>query len=356
MQNEMMEVDDDVVDAAISPHHKPDLSGPPLKLPLLRCYIESGTFISFDDNEGKICYGRIVSTASMATTGLMEINIFQELGSLKDTIPELQITYLHNAYIDVPELVQMASTIRLPPSCITGLIFVFRKDDIVNGVYPCEGVEFCFVLRYRLMDNNTTIIPIEECLPFPCLYHHSGITISCAKRVFKALYAVRKTVTHLMMRSWKNMGRRFIQGSDHVSIPIEAWIFFSKFVVKKGMKIYGPFPKSHKHYQTRRFLDINAVRVHSFVEVIQFTTRVHFQIFDSLFGKYVRYGTLKPKPKVLLTVLSALHDHMYHMGSGLFSSHYKFKRRGNTDWGVDLTYDVGNENLFVKLVCLSCRT
>ena len=77
-------------------------------------------------------------------------------------------------------------------------------------------------------------------------------------------------------------------------------------------------------------------------EVLQFATREHFKISGLLFGKYVRYETAEDRPKVGETVESCLHHHMFNMGNIIFSSNYKFKRRGSIVYRIDLCYDKEN--------------
>ena len=186
-------------------------------------------------------------------------------------------------------------------------------------------------------------------LTFPCLYTHSRVSISYSRRVFKCLYDVQKSVTHLMRQNRKNMGVAFIQGNDSISFPVEGWIFMSVYTNRRGMQTYGPFQKSRKHLQIRRYLQINAVRMMGSEEVLQFATREHFKIFDSLFGKYVRFQTAQDQPKVGETVESRLHHHMFNMGSGIFSANYEFKRRGSIVFGIDLCYDKENSILSISI-------
>ena len=144
------------------------------------------------------------------------------------------------------------------------------------------------------------------------------------------------------------MGVSFIKGSDHVSIPIEGWIFFSIFVKNKGMFVSGQFSKTHKHLQMRKFLELNEVQKRS-TENIQFITNEHFEIFDSLFGRFIWYGIKKEKPRVTLTIQAESHNHIFNMGSGQSPISDQFKSRDCTEYVIDLVYDAENSNMLVSL-------
>ena len=70
-----MEIDIDLnnVSADFYASGEPDFSGPPINSLQFRSYIDSGTFISFLEH-GNTVLGRIISTASLVTTGMIKIN------------------------------------------------------------------------------------------------------------------------------------------------------------------------------------------------------------------------------------------------------------------------------------------
>ena len=263
-----MEVDtDDSLDSF--PDAKPDFSGPPIILPQFCSYIESGTFISYNNQVGQKHYGRITSTSFTHTSGTICVNEFIEFNAHRERLNTISAPApLNNAYINVDKLVHTNAFVDFPFSSITRLIFVFRKEEIVEGVYPCKGMELCFVLRNRYVGNRYKRIPPHECLPFPSMYVISRISMRYSKRIYDALYDVRKTVTHMMCWNGKNLGVSFISGSNRISFPIESWIFVRNYVSGQHITIQGPFPKSRKHLQVRRFLDVNAVRMKIKEEII----------------------------------------------------------------------------------------
>ena len=130
----------------------------------------------------------------------------------------------HNLYVHMDELVYTTTCIDYPLSSIIGLILISQKEDIVNGLCPCEGCELCFVLHYKYVTNKYVQVLTQECLQFPSMYNSSGSAMCFSKKIFNALYNVQKNVTHLMCQNWKK-GYAFITGSSQVSFPIEEWIF-----------------------------------------------------------------------------------------------------------------------------------
>ena len=87
--------------------------------------------------------------------------------------------------------------------------------------------------------------------------------------------------------------------------------------------------------------------------MLQFATRAHFQDFDALFGKYNRIGFAEPNPTVGETSNADLNHIIYHMGSGLFSNVYEFKRRvtNNVQLGLGIGFDKSNSVLGITLLC-----
>ena len=85
--------------------------------------------------------------------------------------------------------------------------------------------------------------------------------------------------------------------------------------------------------------------------MLQFATQAHFQVFDALFGKYSRIGFSEPNPTVGETAEAEPNHFIFHMGSGIFSSAYKFRRRvsKNVQLGIDLRFDSIHSTLGITL-------
>ena len=98
------------------------------------------------------------------------VNEFVDFQGLKNIHTNIKETHLKDMYVQVQELVQATAIIAVRPEHIIGLIFLFREDEIVDGVFPCEGIEISFLLRYRMVNSSLHLIPTQQCLPFPCSY------------------------------------------------------------------------------------------------------------------------------------------------------------------------------------------
>ena len=120
--------------------------------------------------------------------------------------------------MQVQELVQTTTTIEISPKDIIGILFLFRKDDIVDGLFPCEqGIEITFVLQYRIINGILQVIPEQQCLPFPCSYGIYSLSESFPCQIFKNILKVRQVITKVMCRKGKNLGLGFISASSAVS-------------------------------------------------------------------------------------------------------------------------------------------
>ena len=76
------------------------------------------------------------------------VNEFHEFNTVRENNTTIQETILKNPYVQVQELVQTTTISEISPTDIIGIIFLFRKDDIVDCVFPCEGIEIAFLLQY----------------------------------------------------------------------------------------------------------------------------------------------------------------------------------------------------------------
>ena len=105
---------------------EPIFSGPPIKSHLYQSYLDCGTYITFLQ-DGMTCYGRVLSTSTLLSTGLITINKYLDIEDISQIAHGPTILPLRNAYVEEKELVQTSIFIHLPPSCITGVVFVFKN-------------------------------------------------------------------------------------------------------------------------------------------------------------------------------------------------------------------------------------
>ena len=317
---------------------EPDLTSPPLFNQRLKCYIDCGSYITYNhkQNQG---YGQLIATV---VGGEAVVNEYSEYETFMEEHDEIHDVPLKNPYIEVRELIQTKSIIYISHDEVRNIIFTFRKDDIVDGFFPCEGVECAFTIRFRFVnEENLTLIPSDQCLPFPCLYELYHLTMSYSRRIFNSLQLIRSTITQIMCRKGKNLGLSFISASKTITVSKESWLFLVEYFKTKNMDVYGPFEKKKRELQVRNGIELNSVRLLGAEYMMQFATRAHFQAFDALFGKYSRIGFAEPNPTVGATSSAELNHFIFHMGSDLFSNAYEFKRRvtKNAQLGLDLQYD-----------------
>ena len=81
---------------------------------------------------------------------------------------------------------------------------------------------------------------------------------------------------------------------------------------------------------------------------MRFETISDFRSFDSVFGKYVRYGSTEPHPSVGgINVMRNSHV-MTTMGQGM-GERLKFKRRSVTSLGLDFKYNEERQIMMISL-------
>ena len=87
--------------------------------------------------------------------------------------------------------------------------------------------------------------------------------------------------------------------------------------------VHGPFLKMRDN------LDLCSDHEINLVEMMQFESIDHFNQFDNIFGKFLRYRTKENKPPVGGTAVMMRHHYITTMGAGIPSSEVpvKFKRR-----------------------------
>ena len=119
---------------------EPVLTSPPIYERKHKCFIDCGTFIIYN-YDGKQQYGRLLSNANNNA----KINEYQPFETIVEEY-NLNEPALRNPYMEVVELVQTTVIHQISPNCVSGIFFLFTKDEIVNGNFPCEGIEIAFVL------------------------------------------------------------------------------------------------------------------------------------------------------------------------------------------------------------------
>ena len=162
---------------------------------------------------------------------------------------------------------------------ITNIIFVFEKDEVVSGNYPCKGMAQDYIIRYQYGTGQLTWIPFNECLPFPCSYPNSPTCVSYSKQIYSGIYDIRHAIVRSMCQNSEKIGQQFIVGSTSFKLPLETWIFMVDYCRKNSVSVHGPFKSYRKHLQMRSHLDFNSIKVAGEVYLITFQTRCQFNFF-----------------------------------------------------------------------------
>ena len=184
---------------------EPDYNSPPIESPKYGCYINCGTYVKYSpsNDETIVQYGCILSVTLCHSK--MDINQYEKIDNFMRTIQDdtIEVRQIRNRYIEVNELIQTTYQVRLSVSHLHGIIFVFRKRDIIDGNYPCKGMENAFVIEYKYVNNRFCMIPPIECLPFPCLYPGFPICKFFSRRVFDSIYNLKRSLTSLLCKNQK---------------------------------------------------------------------------------------------------------------------------------------------------------
>ena len=163
---------------------EPDITSSPIHHQGLKSFIDCGSYITYVYRQDRKGYGRLILTI---VGGNAMVNKYVEYDSFIEDHDEVNHAPLENPYIEVKELIQTPEIIQIPPRMLINIIFIFQKDDVVDGIFPCEGVECAYIIRFRFVDDNLTTIPCDQCLPFPCSYNSYHLTISYCKQFFDSL-------------------------------------------------------------------------------------------------------------------------------------------------------------------------
>ena len=124
-------------------HREPDLNCPPFQVNHYMAYVNIGSYVEFISSVNLRCYGRVTSSR-MGTNNspILMIDQFVELEKINAMLMnDENIPTLRNQYVDVTaELVQTNHVVEVNSAPFTNIIFVFKKDEVVSGNYPCKGM------------------------------------------------------------------------------------------------------------------------------------------------------------------------------------------------------------------------
>ena len=92
-------------------------------------------------------YGQIVATfVKQDFTQTINLHEYTIIDDILGTNPRLHMQTINNQYVDVVELVQTKRIVHVLPSIIVDIIFIFKKDEIVGGSFPCAGIDNILVI------------------------------------------------------------------------------------------------------------------------------------------------------------------------------------------------------------------
>ena len=142
---------------------EPDITSSPIYHQGLKSFIDCGSYITYAYGQDRKGYGPLISTVA---GGNAMVNKYVEYDSFIEDHDEVNHVPLENPYIEVKELIQTPEIIQIPPRTLINILFIFRKDDVVDGIFPCEGVECAYIIRFRFVDDNLTTIPCDHFFHF----------------------------------------------------------------------------------------------------------------------------------------------------------------------------------------------
>ena len=198
-------------------------------------YVDVGSYVEFISSVDSRCYGRVTSSR-MGTnnSSMLMINQFVELEKINAMLMnDENIPALRNRYVDViAKLAQTNHFLEVNSAAVTKIIFVFKKDEVVSGNYLCKGMAHAFIIWYRIGTRQFTLIPNNECLPFPCNYPNSPTCVSYSKQIYSGIYDIRQAIIRSICQNSEKIGRQFIVGSTSFKFPLETWIFIVDYCKK----------------------------------------------------------------------------------------------------------------------------
>ena len=91
----------------------------------------------------------------------MQIDQFLSLNEIALATMQDNIPSINNRYKDVTlEIVQISHLIKVLTEKFINIIFFFRKDDIVDSLFPCKVICNTFIVRYGY-NLEYDLIPLD---------------------------------------------------------------------------------------------------------------------------------------------------------------------------------------------------
>ena len=252
-------------------------------------------------------------------------------------------------FIGVKEIFRTCTFVDICTDSLVGIIFVFHVDQFRGG--PYEGTSNIFCIRFKIdADQKITEIPADKCLAFPCSYKQDFPCLykSYAYRIHQVIQKIKNCITKLMCRNTQSIGSTYIVGGTSFDCPIEFWAYLKSMC--PDVEIHGPFVRRHKKINMRSLLDLSANSNVSSSETIRFCSTTHFRRFDTIFGKFTRFGTSEPRPNVGESTILRRDHHAFTWGEGIADEEVgPFQRRGFTGNGLDFSYNLTTTKLTIKI-------
>ena len=127
-----------------------DFTCPPLWVQHYKAYVDVGSLVEFILDTNTMCFGRVTSTeVCNNNVYMLDIHQFVNIDNINEIlIDELNsVAQTQNHYMDVScELVQTHHFVRVQSTLVNDIIFVSKKDDVVNSLFPCEGMSKAFIV------------------------------------------------------------------------------------------------------------------------------------------------------------------------------------------------------------------
>ena len=128
---------------------EPDFTCPLFWVQHYKAYVDVGSFVEFILDTNIIYYGRVTRTELCNNKYMLDINQFVNINNINAILmnEEENVAQIQNCYVDVS--CQTHHFVRVQSTLVKDIIFVFKKDDVVNGIFPCRGMSKAFIIRYR---------------------------------------------------------------------------------------------------------------------------------------------------------------------------------------------------------------
>jgi hypothetical protein len=275
----------------------------PVYVPCLKANISIGHFVIISVSPSKTVVGQILGRGHAEHA--VNVCCFLPLYAMEtmrhiNNPPILPRKICSTLCLDVVELINISRVAEVNVMSIMNVAFIFLECDVINNLYPIQGMDNAYVTRFLYSPSRMALVPLDgtsfHCFPDLNPVHAAAWSECYGRTIFNCIDQLRQEIWRFLFRYGQSQGH-FPQQFLRLNFPPTFTCYLCNFFRRLNIQYqFAQVRESKRHLDAK--LSYRMITIAENYMSYSLETPDVIQKFTRLIGASSFIGIRKPKPKL----------------------------------------------------------